>query len=285
MIPQALDCELGPRERDSLAESLAHLVFDAGRVVIDLYEKGCERWSKSDQSPVSEADQRAESIILDRLDRQFPGIPVIAEEAVARGHIPAVTDRFFLVDPLDGTREFFKRNGEFTVNIALVLSGSPIAGAIYAPALGHLWAAGAKAFKCEAAPAFPLPHSSKWRAVATRPAAASELIAVESRSHSDPHTEAFLKRLQPRRRSVIGSSLKFCLIAEGRADVYPRFSTTMEWDTAAGGAVLQAAGGIMRACDGGPFTYGKVDQGFRNGGFIAWGDPHCAIFDRTETVS
>jgi 3'(2'), 5'-bisphosphate nucleotidase len=285
MTPVAPDCQLGPRERDSLAEGLAHLVFDAGRVVIDLYEKGCERRSKSDESPVSEADERAETIILDRLDRQFPGIPVIAEEAVARGHIPTVTDRFFLVDPLDGTREFFKRNGEFTVNIALVLGGCPIAGAIYAPALGQLWAAGARAFSCKAAPADRLPRSSTWRAVSTRPATASELIAVESRSHSDPHTEAFLKRLQPQRRSVVGSSIKFCLIAEGRADVYPRFSTTMEWDTAAGDAVLQAAGGIMRACDGGPFVYGKVDQGFRNGGFIAWGDPHCAIFDGTETVS
>jgi 3'(2'), 5'-bisphosphate nucleotidase len=112
-----------------------------------------------------------------------------------------------------------------------------------------------------------------------------DLIAVASRSHGDPRTEAFLARLHPRQRSVAGSSIKFCLVAEGRADVYPRFAPTMEWDTAAGDAVLQAAGGMMRAFDGGPFVYGKVDRGFRNDGFIAWGDPHCAIFDRTETDS
>jgi 3'(2'), 5'-bisphosphate nucleotidase len=276
---------MSPHERDSLAHCLAELALEAGRVVIDLYERGCERRTKSDESPVSEADERAEAIILEGLERQFPGIPVVAEEAVAGGQIPAFSDRFFLVDPLDGTREFFQRNGEFTVNIALVHAKIPIAGVIYAPVLRQLWAGGARAFSCLAPPADRLPHWTQWQAIATRRAARGNLIAVASRSHGDPRTEAFLQRVQPRGRSLAGSSLKFCLIAEGRADVYPRYSPTMEWDTAAGHALLQAAGGVVRSADGGPFVYGKAEQGFRNGGFIAWGDPQCAIFNRTETVS
>jgi 3'(2'), 5'-bisphosphate nucleotidase len=276
---------LTPHERDSLAHRLAQLALEAGRVVIDLYERGCERRVKSDASPVSEADERAEAIILEGLARQFPETPVVAEEAVASGQIPALSDRFFLVDPLDGTREFFKRNGEFTVNIALVQAKIPIVGVIYAPALGQLWAGGARAFSCVAPPSDPLPNKAQWRAISARPAVRGNLVAVASRSHGDPRTEAFLQRVRPRGRSLAGSSLKFCLLAEGQADVYPRFSPTMEWDTAAGDALLQAAGGIVRSADGGPFVYGKAEQGFRNGDFIAWGDPQSAIFDRTETVS
>ena len=183
-------------------------------------------------------------------------------------------ERFILVDPLDGTREFIARNGEFTVNVALVERGQPIAGAVYAPALERLWFAGERAFAC-AAPVgadLPPPRLGGRCALAPRPPA---LTALASRSHGDPATEAFLAGLPIADRRSAGSSLKFCVIAEGEGDVYPRFGPTMEWDTAAGDAVLRAAGGVVLAVEGGPLVYGKIAAGLRNGGFVAWGDPRA----------
>ena len=201
-----------------------------------------------------------------------PHIPIIAEEAAAAGAAMEIGERFFLVDPLDGTREFIARNGEFTINVGLIENGAPIAGAVYAPAIGRLWFGGDAAYLCEAPVGADLPEPSSWRRLSVR-AAPSQWVALASRSHADPETEAFLARLPIGQRRSAGSSLKFCVIAEGEADVYPRFAPTMEWDTAAGDAVLRAAGGTVARPDGRPFVYGKLAEGLRNGGFIAWGDP------------
>jgi 3'(2'), 5'-bisphosphate nucleotidase len=265
-----------------MAEILAHLVLGVGPAVMDAYRQGCKIWAKADHSPCSEADERAETLLLDGIARNFPGIPIIAEEAVSRGEIPPFSDHFLLVDPLDGTREFIARNNEFTINIALVVGTEPVAGAVYAPALQKLWFAGSKAFACPMERDGRPPRPENKVPIHTRSAPVTGLVAIASRSHGDGETDAFLCRLPIEKRLVAGSSLKFCVLAEGGADVYPRHSPTMEWDTAAGDAILRAAGGQMAAWEGGPFRYGKA--GFRNDGFIAWGDPARSIIGETETV-
>ncbi len=269
-------------ERNQIAETLAGLVLGAGPAVMNAYTQGCEIWAKADHSPCSEADERAETLLLDGIARNFPGIPVIAEEAVSRGEIPPFSDHFLLVDPLDGTREFIARNKEFTINVALIVGNEPIAGAVYAPALKKLWFAGSEAFACPRGTNGRPPRLENKFPIHTRSAPASGLVAIESRSHGDGETDAFLGRLPVKKRVIAGSSLKFCVLAEGGADVYPRHSPTMEWDTAAGDAILRAAGGQMSAWEGGPFRYGK--SGFRNGGFIAWGDPARSKIGQIETV-
>jgi 3'(2'),5'-bisphosphate nucleotidase len=273
--------QISAAERDRFAEILADLVLGAGPAVMDAYTHGCKIWKKSDRSPVSEADERAEHIICEGITRNFPGIPVIAEEAVSRGSCPAVYDHFLLVDPLDGTREFIAKNGEFTINIALIVAAQPVAGAVFAPALAKLWFAGNTACYCSVS-AGDSPSRSGPRAIRTRPAPASGLVVMKSRSHGDRHTETLLARLPVRQHIVAGSSMKFCAVAEGTADLYARFSPTMEWDTAAGDAILRAAGGVMCNWDGSPFRYGKT--GYRNGGFMAWGDPTEANCTQKETV-
>lgn len=258
-------------ERDACAQEFARIALAAGRAVMEVYAGKCAARQKADASPVTEADERAEAVILSELRAAFPDLPVIAEESVARGVIPICGARFILVDPLDGTREFLARNGEFTVNIALVDAGVPVAGAVYAPALGKLWFGGASAWTCAAGPGEDLPPPASRRPIFARAPRAGGLIALCSRSHGDAATEAFLAGLSIAGRVNAGSSLKFCLIAEGEADVYPRFGPTMEWDIAAGEAVLRAAGGRVVAPDGGPFLYGKAEEDFRNGPFVAWG--------------
>ncbi len=259
-------------QRNEIAEIFATLAVKAGAVVMEIYNRGCAFRMKSDASPVSEADEKAEEVVLAGLAHALPGIPVIAEESVARGDVPPISGTFILVDPLDGTKEFMCKNGEFTVNIALISNGVPIAGAVYAPALGKLWFGGDDAYQCEVAPGAPLPPRSEWRALKTRVVPQDGLIAVVSRSHGDVATEAFLSKLPVNECRSAGSSLKFCLVAEGLADVYPRFAPTMEWDTAAGEAVLRAAGGKMLNCDKSAFRYGKTPEQYRNPSFIAWGD-------------
>jgi 3'(2'), 5'-bisphosphate nucleotidase len=239
---------------------------------MDVYETGGGHLEKSDGSPVTLADVRAETIICDNLARTVSPPPVVAEEAAAKGDPCAVAERFLLVDPLDGTREFIARNGEFTINIALIERGRPVAGAVYAPALERVWFGGERAFVCDVPVGGRLPASSEWRRIRIRPAPPA-LIALASRSHCDPQTEAFLETLPIGERRSRGSSLKFCMIGEGLADVYPRFGPTMEWDTAAGDAVLRAAGGVVLDQSGAPLGYGKVEVGLRNGPFLAWGDP------------
>lgn len=258
-------------ERDVAAQVFARIALAAGQAVMDVYAGSCAARAKADSSPVTEADERAEAVILAQLARTFPGLPVIAEESVARGIVPLCGPRFILVDPLDGTREFLARNDEFTVNIALIDAGVPVAGVVYAPALAKLWIGGARAWVCAASPGGDLPPASAWREISARKPRAEGLVALCSRSHGDAGTEDFLASHRIAGRVSAGSSLKFCLIAEGEADVYPRFGPTMEWDIAAGEAVLRAAGGHVLTPDGAELRYGKAADGFRNGFFVAWG--------------
>jgi 3'(2'), 5'-bisphosphate nucleotidase len=269
--PFALDSHT----RDEIALFLAKAALAAGPAVMEEYDRGCEVSSKQDGSPVTSADRRAEAIICECLASLKPSPPVCAEEAIAAGTEPRVAERFLLVDPLDGTREFLANNGEFTINVALIEQGVPIAGAVYAPAIGRLWVGGDAAFVCEARLGAELPNEGSRRRIRTR-RAPSSLTAFVSRSHLDAESDSFLKGLPIDETRFAGSSLKFCLIAEGLGDVYPRFAPTMEWDTAAGDAVLRAAGGAVLDPSGRPLSYGKVDSGLRNGPFIAWGDAAAA---------
>ena len=243
-------------------KTLARIVRAAGEVVMRHYEAGCDARVKADRSPVTDADEEAEKLILAELNTAFPGVPVVAEEAAAAGHISKVGSRFFLVDPVDGTKEFVKRGGEFTVNIGEIVDGQPVSGVVLAPAIGRLFAGAVGEGAFELA-------GNAIRDIACRKPDADGLVAVSSRSHPDAKTDELLKSLPIKGHTNAGSSLKFCLVAAGEADIYPRAGTTMEWDTAAGHAVLAAAGGTVTNWDGSPFVYGKPD--FRNGPFIARG--------------
>jgi 3'(2'), 5'-bisphosphate nucleotidase len=258
-------------DREEIAKVLAEIALAAGPAVMEEYSPTCRSRAKADGSPVTAADVRAEAIISERLRAVAPQIAIVAEEATAAGAKPVISHRFFLVDPLDGTREFMAGNGEFTINIALIEDGAPIAGAVYAPAVGKLWFAGRKAFSTPVAPGAAMPPREDWRPLRTRNAP-PQLVALASRSHADPQTQAFLSRLGVADCVSAGSSIKFCVVAEGRADVYPRFAPTMEWDTAAGDAVLRAAGGCVLQVDGAALKYGKTDASFKNAGFVCWGD-------------
>jgi len=255
---------------DSLLQSLIYSAQRAGGAIMAVYATDFAVSDKADSSPVTVADQAAEKIILADLGAIAPGVPVVAEESVAAGHVPVIADRFFLVDPLDGTREFVSRRDEFTVNIALVEAGQPVLGVVYAPARRELYWGDVRAGKAghiDADPDGTMP--SMGSAIQARQAPAQGLTAVASRSHRTPETDAFLANYSVAEFLSIGSSLKFCLVAAGRADLYPRIGTTMEWDTAAGHAVLAAAGGSVTGLEGEPFSYGK--PGFRNGNFVARG--------------
>lgn len=246
--------------RDLVEETIA-LAREAGRAILEVYAGDFEVRGKDDESPVTAADERAEAIILAGIARMAPGVPVVSEEAASAGSVPATPDRFWLVDPLDGTREFVKRNGEFTVNIALVDRGVPVLGVVHAPALDRLFAgaAGAGAIAESA---------GERRSIACARARPDGLVIISSRSHGDPHAlERFLAGRKVKASVAIGSSLKFCLVAEAAADLYPRLGRTMEWDTAAGHAVLSAAGGCVEKLNGGELTYGK--PGFVNPPFVA----------------
>jgi 3'(2'), 5'-bisphosphate nucleotidase len=256
---------------DALADGFADIAAEAGRVILGFYEGACAAWEKPDASPLTEADEAAERVVLARLAALLPGVPIVAEEAVARGDpLPALGARFVLVDPLDGTREFLARNGEFTVNIALVENGTPAAGVVHVPVTGALYVAGRTARKAVLGPGEPF-RPALAVPIATRPLPDAGFTVAESRSHPSPPTGRFIDTLPVAGRIVAGSALKFGLLAEGLADVYPRFGDTMEWDVAAGLAVLRAAGGEVLTPEGSAFPYGK--PGFRNGPFVAWGRP------------
>ncbi len=260
-------------DRDAVADVFAEIAIEAGVAVMAVYGVDSHVRSKVDTSPVCDADEAAEAIILKRLAARLPDLPALAEEAMSRGERPVIGSSFILVDPVDGTREFLSRNGEFTINIGLIIDGAPCAGVVYAPALDQLWIGGTAASVCTVAPGAPLPPRSARRVIHVRSAPALGLTALMSRSHRDPLTEGFLAKLPIKERRAAGSSLKFCVLAQGDADVYPRFGATMEWDTAAGDAVLRAAGGIVVDEEKQPLRYGKADTQFRNGAFVAWGDP------------
>ncbi|MEI9994696.1 MAG: 3'(2'),5'-bisphosphate nucleotidase CysQ [Rhizomicrobium sp.] len=252
--------------------ALATLAHEAGVVVMRHYEAGTQARRKSDHSPVTDADEEAEAHILKGLATIAPGIPIVAEEEVAAGRLPQVGSHFFLVDPLDGTKEFISHNGEFTVNIAEIVDGIAVRGVVYAPAKRRLFLGETPggAWESETRVETP-PDLALARAIHVRPAPKDGLIAVASRSHRDKKTEEYLAAYPVRDFITAGSSLKFCLVAAGEADIYPRHGTTMEWDTAAGHAVLAAAGGSVTHLDGSPFLYGRTKDGFTNPHFVARG--------------
>lgn len=246
-----------------LLASVEAIARQAGDAVMAVYGADVEVGTKDDGSPVTVADERAEAIIVAALRELSADIPVVAEEAAAAGRIPAIGERFWLVDPLDGTREFVRRNGEFTVNIALVEFGAPSLGVVLAPAFGRLFSGvvGTGAWTDDE-------HGR--RPIRCRMAPPEGLAVVTSASHSDPSAlDAFLAGTVVANCLQLGSSLKLCLVACGAADLYPRLGRTMEWDIAAGHAVLRAAGGEVRGLDGSPLRYGK--SGFENPAFVARG--------------
>jgi 3'(2'), 5'-bisphosphate nucleotidase len=252
--------------------ALVAIAFDAGRVIMRHYQTGVEARRKSDQSPVTDADEEAERLILARLNEIAPGIPVVAEEEMAAGHLPKIGDHFFLVDPLDGTKEFISRNGEFTVNIAEIERGVPVRGVVYAPAKNRLFLGETPGSAYEIKTRADLePDLAAALPIQVRGAPKDGLTAVASRSHRDKKTDEYLAHYPVKDFITAGSSLKFCLVAAGEADIYPRHGTTMEWDTAAGHAVLSAAGGTVTKLDGSPFLYGRVADGFTNPHFVARG--------------
>lgn len=244
-----------------LLDELTLIASRAAAAILAVQPPQLDTRQKPDMSPVTAADEASEAVILEGLSRLMPGIPIISEEAAARTRPAGRGTRFLLVDPLDGTREFLAGRDEFAVNIALVDGAVPIAGVVAAPARGLVWR-GAKGFGAErlALAAGARPESARERiAIHTRRRPADGPCVVVSRSHLDPATTAFIDRLGTATRVVCGSALKFCLLAEGTADLYPRLSQTSEWDVAAGHALLLAAGGDVTKPDGSALRYTQRD--------------------------
>lgn len=247
-------------ENRKLVDELAEAAREAGEAILTVVRRGFEIEAKKDTSPVTEADRAAELIILAALARAAPGVPVIAEEEVAAGRIPAHGDTFFLVDPLDGTKEFVRGGDDYTVNIGLIEKGMPRLGVVFAPATGRLHGG------CVGLGAW-LDEGQGRQPIYTRELGAN-ITAVASKSHLNQATIDYLEAAVGTCGYIsIGSSLKFCIVAEGKADIYPRAAPTAEWDTAAGHAVLLAAGGRVDGPDGGPLQYGK--PAFLNRAFVA----------------
>jgi 3'(2'), 5'-bisphosphate nucleotidase len=259
--PQAID--------ETLLAEVEAIAERAGEVILGFYEGPVEARAKADASPVTAADEAAEAVILPALAPLLPGVPIVSEEAVAAGQIPEVHGpgnsggRFWLVDPLDGTKEFLSRNGEFTVNIALVENGQPVLGVVHIPALGTTYGGLVPGLARKR-------HKGTSQPIRVRTPPRGGSIVLSSRSHGDSDAlDAFLAGERVGGRRIAGSALKFCLVAEGIADIYPRLGRTMEWDTAAGHAIVAAAGGRVTMVDGGELVYGK--PGFDNPHFVARG--------------
>ena len=254
-------------------DRLAQVALEAGALIMRIFDAGFDVSHKGDTSPVTEADHQAEALILARLAEYAPGLPVLAEEAAAAGDIPELGRQFACVDPLDGTREFINRRADFTVNIAIVEDGKPVRGVIYAPAHKMLYVGESRrgAWRCTVEPGMSVPVESARRPITIR-LAPRQLTAIASLSHRSPETNAFLERNGITQVVSAGSSLKFCRVAAGEADVYPRLGRTMEWDTAAGQAIVQAAGGKVLTTDNRYLSYGKKERGYDNPHFIVYGD-------------
>ncbi|MEM9633479.1 MAG: 3'(2'),5'-bisphosphate nucleotidase CysQ [Pseudomonadota bacterium] len=252
---------------------LNRLALRAGEEILKIYAEPFEFESKTDGSPVTKADAAAERIILAGLAEMFPDVPVVAEESVEAGDLPAVDDRYFLVDPLDGTKEFLKKNGEFTVNIALVENGVPVFGVVSAPALDEIfWGGEHGAFKAR----IENGDLADVQPISVRTPPEKGLSVLASRSHLSAETSALIERLNVAERVSVGSSLKLCWVAAGKADLYPRLAPTMQWDIAAGDAVVRAAGGrVVLAGNGTDFVYrvpeNATKDDLRNPYFIAAG--------------
>ncbi len=260
----------GRGERQRLLSALADLASQAGACILAIAaEKSAPRW-KADKSPVTAADEIAEAMIAEGLARLLPGVPVVGEEAMASGNFSRPGGNYLLVDPVDGTREMIAGLSEYTVNIALIEDGLPVLGILYAPALGELYAGtDGIAWRASIRPGATFDPAQATR-IQVRPRP-ERLVALVSRSHSDPASEAFLSRLPVAEKIPLGSSLKFARLAEGAADVYVRLASINEWDIAAGHALLAAAGGTVTTPEGGALSYGKQENTFRVNGFVAWG--------------
>ncbi|MBO9427797.1 3'(2'),5'-bisphosphate nucleotidase CysQ [Labrenzia sp. R4_1] len=274
------------REKNEHPEILLDVALEAGAAILDIYATPFEVNEKTDGSPVTAADAAAEAIIMDRLTTLFPDIPVVAEEAASAGNLPNVGDTYFLVDPLDGTKEFLNKNGEFTVNIALIASGVPVFGIVYAPALGDIYWSGRQ----EKAHPLPTDLAGAFYArveegklgvpekISTRTPNTDYLTVLASRSHLSDETARLIDRLNVAETVSVGSSLKLCWIAAGKADLYPRLAPTMQWDIAAGHAIVSAAGGaVVSTVTAEDLSYAipenAVTSDLLNDQFLAIGDP------------
>ena len=271
-------------EHRALAGGLLPAVLRAGAVELGYFRNGVAVETKRDDSPVTAADREAEELITAALARLRPDIPVIGEEAVSAGITPQTDGTFFLVDALDGTRDFISGRPEFTVNIALVVDHVPLFGVVYQPPTGRLFMtlAGDCAIEAEiaadAADTVSLDRLASHR-IATRVPDTGDMVVAVSRSHPSSQLDRKLSELGIERRIEVGSSLKFCLVARGEADVYPRLTSISEWDTAAGHAVVSAAGGAVLTLDAAPLLYGQSSGSHRVAPFVACGgiDGECSI--------
>jgi len=252
-------------DADRIGAVLAEIAEEAGRLILPLWRSGIDVETKADSSPVTVADRTAETLILARLAERFPGVPVVSEEDASEFGAPEkIANRFFLVDPLDGTKAFVRGDPNFTVNIALIEAARTVAGAVVAPPTGEVWRTGANgAVKTQPGREPCLVRVRPWREGAA--------VALISHTMKPEVLSELRERYGFATTEAMDSSIKLCRIAEGAADIYPRHGPTMEWDIAAAHAVLLAAGGRLTGADGEPFTYGKATQGFRNGWFVARG--------------
>lgn len=264
--------DLAPRALPDLIGTFERAAIDAGREILAIRAAGVKVSIKSDRTPATQADQAAENVILARLAAQFPDVPIVAEEMAEDGKCPTSAEvSYFLVDALDGTGDFIAGRNEFTVNIALIRNLKPVAGVVYAPALGLIWTgAGVKAHAARVTEEGEIVERREIR-TRTLPKTPVALVSV---SHREAETTAWLDRLPPHTTEQVGSSLKFCMVAEGKADVYPRMTCLHQWDIAAGDAVLRAAGGVTLGMDGQPLAYGVDNANFDCQRFVCWGrDP------------
>jgi 3'(2'), 5'-bisphosphate nucleotidase len=263
--------EILPDQATGLLDDLTRIVARACAVIREISPAAAGAQLKPDQSPVTAADVASEAAILDGLLRLLPEAPVLSEEMASAKAPPALGGSFFVVDPLDGTKEFIAGRDEFTVNLAIVTRGTPVLGIIAAPRRGQVWRGivGRQAERLR----LLADSADEPRPIRTRRWPTQGGVAVVSRSHLDPDTKIFLEKLGKVEQLPSGSAIKFCQIADGSADVYPRLATTCEWDVAAGHALVAAAGGIVTAPNGGSLTFGHADKNFRVPAFIAWGDP------------
>jgi 3'(2'), 5'-bisphosphate nucleotidase len=270
-----LSARPAPALSEQLLDEITAIAARAAAAIIAFAPSALRPHTKPDRSPVTAADMASEAVILEELSRLLPGVPVVSEETPATR---IAGDWFILVDPLDGTKDFLRGGTEFTVNLAVVVNGRPALGVISAPALGLIWRGivGRGAERLTVGSDGGRARSSAIQPIRTRPAPREGLIVAVSRSHFDPATAAWVERLPARERLICASALKFCRLAEGAADVYPRLSPTSEWDVAAGHALLLAAGGLITAPDCGSLRYGRAEEEFRVPAFIAWGDPEAA---------
>ena len=269
---------MSPPSYNDLNSILVPLGIEVGELILTYYRSDLEVETKKDDSPVTLADRAAEKLIIDKLTSCWPDITIVAEEMCAAGHIPEADEMFFLVDPLDGTKEFINKRDEFTVNIALIVNNQPYYGLVLTPALSELFITLSK----EKAAYLKFSNQldqlklddktfdpARFTEITVRDWPENGAVGVVSRSHPDETTADFLKKNNVVDQIAAGSSLKFCQLARGLADIYPRFGPTMEWDTAAGHAVLCSAGGTLVNENGAPFLYGKYEQNYLNGHFIA----------------